>query len=262
MLSEIITAKREAVQRAGREVPLAVVRRVAQASELETRSLGRALRRRSGVSLIAELKRRSPSAGLIRPDFDPVRIAQIYEQAGAAAISVLTDQHYFGGHPEYLRQVRRVVELPLLRKDFIISDYQVYESRALGADAILLIAAALDDVELLDFQELATGLGMECLVEIHDRQELERAVASGAMLIGINNRNLHTFRTNLDTTGELAVHLPPDVVKVSESGIRSREDIVQLAASGIDAVLVGETLMRAPDIGARVRELLALVRPD
>jgi indole-3-glycerol phosphate synthase len=256
MLSEIIAAKREVVQRAGREVPLEEVRRAAQAPELETRSLSRALCRRAEVSLIAELKRRSPSAGLIRPDFDPVRIAQIYEQAGAAALSVLTDQHYFGGHSEYLRQVRRVVELPLLRKDFIISDYQVYESRALGADAILLISAVLDDIELRDFQELATGLGMECLVEIHDRQELERAVASGAMLIGINNRNLHTFQTDLDTTKELAVHLPSDAVKVSESGIRSREDIVQLAAYGIDAVLVGETLMRAPDIGARVRELL------
>jgi indole-3-glycerol phosphate synthase len=255
MLNRIIASKLEQVEADRRAVPMASLRRAA-----ETRgpalSLIRALRRRPGVSLIAELKRRSPSAGVFRTDFDPVRIAGIYERAGAAAISVLTDFPFFGGRPEYLREVRRAVQLPLLRKDFIVSEYQLYESRALGADAVLLIAAVLDDASLRDFQALATELGMECLVEVHRPEELERALASGAKLIGINNRDLRTFRTNLATTVELARRLPADVTKVSASGISRRADILELESCGVDAVLVGETLMRAPDIGARIRELM------
>ncbi|MBE0466870.1 MAG: indole-3-glycerol phosphate synthase TrpC [Candidatus Desulforudis sp.] len=255
MLNKIVASKLEEVQTNRRIRSLEAVKRAAEAGP-ETRSLKRALVEKPGVSLIAELKRQSPSAGLIRSDFDPVLIAGVYERAGAAAISVLTDHQYFGGRPEYLNQVRRAVGLPLLRKDFIVSDYQVYESRALGADAILLIAAVLDDSRLREYQELADALGMECLVEVHDLPELERTVASGATLIGINNRNLRIFKTDLATSRELAAQLPPEALKVSESGIRNRGDVLELESYGFDAVLVGETLMRAPDIAAQVRELL------
>lgn len=255
MLDKIMAAKIEEVRESSRAVPLAAVHRAVAAAP-PVRGMRAALRNRPGVSLIAELKKQSPSVGLIRPDFDPVRLALVYEAAGAAAISVLTDHQFFGGRPEYLRQVRETVGLPLLRKDFIISDYQIYEARALGADAVLLIVAVLDDIRLREFQVLAGELGMDCLVEVHDGQELERAVASGATLIGINNRNLRTFKTDLATTRELVRHLPAEVTKVSESGIRSREDILALEQCDVDAVLVGETLMRAEDVGAAVRGLL------
>ncbi|MBE0467544.1 MAG: indole-3-glycerol phosphate synthase TrpC [Candidatus Desulforudis sp.] len=254
MLNTIIAAKLEEVREHSRRMPLASVRRAADAAP-PPRSLAAALTRDGSVALIAEIKRRSPSAGLIRSDFDPVHIAQVYERAGAAAVSVLTDTRWFGGRGEYLARARRAVALPLLRKDFIVSDYQIYEARALGADAVLLIAAVLDAVTLHCFHQSAVDLGMECLVEVHNRDELDRAVRCGALMIGINNRDLSTFKTDLATTFDLAAQLPPGIVKVSESGIRSRRDIVQLQTYGIDAVLVGETLMRAPDIGARVREL-------
>jgi|Deesub1362A_J573_1020465.scaffolds.fasta_scaffold00091_76 indole-3-glycerol phosphate synthase len=257
MLNRIIACKLEEVRTCRRTVPLAAVRRAAEVGPAP-RSLSRALRQRPGVALIAELKRCSPSAGLIRADFDPVRIAGIYAAAGAVAISVLTDQRFFGGRPEYLRWVRQTVELPLLYKDFIVSEYQIYAARVLGADAVLLIVAVLDDYELRDFRELAAELGMECLVEVHDIREVERAVTSGAAMIGINNRDLHTFETDLATTEKLAGYLPPEVTKVSESGLKSRADLLTLEAHGIDAALVGETLLRAPDIGACVRELLGI----
>ena len=211
---------------------------------------------KSAIRLIAEVKKASPSKGLIRPDFDPVEIAKTYEQAGASAISVLTDEKYFQGRLDYLKAVREAVGLPLLRKDFIIDPYQIYEARAAGADAILLIVAALSKSELSEFMILADELGMASLVEVHAAEELDIALETGVRIIGINNRNLQTFETKLETTLELAARVPPDKVLVSESGIFTRADVERLMEVGVDAILVGESLMREPDPGVKVKELL------
>ncbi len=211
---------------------------------------------RSECAVIAEVKFRSPTRGLLRADLDPGSIAEIYEKNGAAAISVLTDRTFFGGEKIYLNILRRTVGLPLLRKDFILDPWQIYESRMLGADAILLIVAMLEDGPLREYLDLAVSLGMAALVEVHDREELERALAAGAEIIGINNRNLKTFITDLNTSLELMAFIPRDRVVVAESGIRTRRDIQRLKAAGIPAFLIGETLMTAPDIGGKLRELL------
>jgi indole-3-glycerol phosphate synthase len=213
---------------------------------------------RSGreIRLIAEVKKASPSKGLIRPDFDPVAIARRYEETGASAISVLTDEKYFQGKLEYLTAIRETVQLPLLRKDFIIDRMQVYESRAAGADAILLIVAALPIGDLHALLSLTRDLGMDALVEVHTEPELCAALSVGAEIIGINNRDLQTFETKLETTIELAPKVPPDKVLVSESGINTRADVERLMAAGVDAILVGESLMREPDPGTKVKELL------
>ena len=213
---------------------------------------------RSEIALISEIKKASPSKGLIRPDFDPVEIAKTYEAAGASAISVLTDEKYFQGRLEYLTAVHDAVSLPILRKDFMIDPYQVYEARAHKADAILLIVAALPAKLLEDLMALATELGMISLVEAHSSEELETALEIGARIIGINNRNLQTFETKLETTLELAGKVPGDRVLVSESGIFTRADVERLMAVGVDAILVGESLMRERDPGVKVRELLGL----
>ena len=214
--------------------------------------------RPSSVKLIAEIKKASPSKGLIRPDFDPVAIAKIYEKSGASAISVLTDEKYFQGHLDYLKAVKEAVSLPVLRKDFIIDPYQIYESRAAGADAVLLIVAALSREELSEFMALSEKLGMASLVEVHTFEELDTALEIGAKIIGINNRNLQTFETKLETTLELAAKIPGDRVIVSESGIFTRADVEKLMSAGVDAVLVGESLMREPDPGVKVKELLGI----
>lgn len=211
---------------------------------------------RSSIRLIAEVKKASPSRGLIREDFDPVAIAKAYEEAGASAVSVLTDKKYFQGRMTYLREVRQSVSIPVLRKDFIIDQYQVYEARAAGADAILLIVAALSRDELGELMAIADAMGMASLVEVHTGQELEVALDLGARVIGINNRDLRTFETHLDTTLALASRVPSDRVLVSESGIFTRDDIEKLMQVGTDAVLVGESLMRQADPRAKVRELL------
>ncbi|MCC6239289.1 MAG: indole-3-glycerol phosphate synthase TrpC [Phycisphaerales bacterium] len=215
------------------------------------------------LNLIAEVKKASPSAGLIRPDFDPVDIARQYAQAGADALSVLTDEHYFQGRLEYIHQVRDVVKLPVLRKDFIIDPYQVYESRAAGADAILLIAECLPTNELIDLQILATELSLTCLIEVHDMDNLMRVrdriigfPHKSYSLIGINNRDLRTFQTSLGNTLRMAELVEDRQVLVSESGIHTRDDVDKLAQAGVRAILVGESLMRSNDIGAKVRELL------
>jgi len=210
------------------------------------------------IRLIAEIKKASPSAQVIRADFDPVGIAQIYQQHGASCLSVLTDTPYFKGHLADLAHVRASVTIPLLRKDFLIDDYQVVEARLAGADAILLIAEILDDALLRRLRERAQCLGMAALVEFHDAVNLPRVLASGADLIGINNRDLRNFGTDLEHTLRLRDQIPPDVVLVSESGIRSRRDIERLEAAGISAILVGESLLRAPDIGLAVERLLGL----
>ena len=206
--------------------------------------------------MIAEVKKASPSKGLIRADFDPEAIARSYESAGASAISVLTDEKFFQGSLDYLKLVKRTVSLPVLRKDFIIDAYQVFEARTAGADAILLIVAALPHDSLTALMNCASELGMDQLVEVHDESELETALEVGAPLIGINNRNLRTFEVTLDTTARL-LPMIPRAKTVSESGIFTRRDMVSLGAMGVDAVLIGEALMRQDDIQAKLAELTA-----
>lgn len=227
--------------------------------QLSTSNIG--VRRRSSaanseIRLLAEVKKASPSKGLIRADFDPVKIALTYEQAGASAVSVLTDEKYFQGHLSYLEAVRQAINLPVIRKDFTVDRYQIYEARASGADAILLIVAALSKGELMEFMALATDLEMASLVETHTSEELDIALEIGARIIGVNNRNLQTFETKLETTLELASRLPDDRVLVSESGIFTRADVESLLSAGVDVILVGESLMREPDPAVKVRELL------
>lgn len=214
------------------------------------------------VSLVAEVKRRSPGAGEIRPGLDPVTLAGAYRDAGASALSVLTDLEYFQGSLEDLGRIREAVALPLLRKDFTLDEVQVWEARAGGADAVLLIVRILDDGRLRDLRLLAEELGMAALVEAHDGTELDRALASGARIVGVNNRDLSTFGTRLETTLELLDGVPDDVILVSESGIRSGDDVARLGSHGVDAVLVGEALLRAPDPGEVAREMTGRARRE
>jgi indole-3-glycerol phosphate synthase len=216
--------------------------------------------RKPGIHVIAEVKRASPSRGPIAPTADPVAVARSYAKAGAAAISVLTEEPHFMGSIEFLPAIKQALGAtcpPLLRKDFIVDPYQVWEARAYQADAILLIVAALADSELRSLRGLARELGLHTLVEVHDEAELARAVASGAEVIGINNRDLRTFATTLDVTARLRPLVPPDRVVVSESGIGSRADVRRLAALGVNAFLIGEALMASPDPGAKLREFLS-----
>ncbi len=208
-----------------------------------------------GTRIIAEIKKASPSAGLIREDFDPVAIAMTYAQHGAAAISVLTDNKFFQGELAFLEQVRQHVEVPLLRKDFVVDPYQLYEARVHGADAALLIAAALDVPVLTELTALSFELGLEPLVEVHTAAELEKALECSCRLIGINNRDLHTFHTDVATTLELLPHVPKGYLVVSESGLRDRETIARLEAHGAGAFLIGESLMREADFGPKLDEL-------
>ena len=209
-----------------------------------------------GMSLIAEIKKASPSKGVIRADFNPERIAEIYADNGARALSVLTDEAYFQGSDGFLTAARGVAGLPTLRKDFTVDEYQIYEARVIGADAVLLIVALMDGSQLDDLLGLGRESGLSVLVEAHDEVEMRRAVEIGADLIGINNRNLRTFETTLETTFHLQPLVPLGAITVSESGIDTRHDVDELGAAGIDAILVGEALMREEDIGAKVRELI------
>lgn len=219
--------------------------------------------RAGDVALIAEVKKASPSAGVICPDFDPVRIAREYEAAGASCLSVLTDEKFFQGSLDYLRQIRAAVKLPLLRKDFIIDERQILEAIEWGADAILLIVAILDDARLKRFHTMAVQAGLAALVEVHDEAELDRATAIGANLIGVNNRNLKTFKVDLATTERLAARLDavqgstPDPLLVGESGIHTRADVERLKQGGAGAILVGESLMRSGDIAGQIRALIS-----
>ncbi len=212
--------------------------------------------RREGIALIAEIKKASPSKGVIRADFDPQRIAATYAENGAHCLSVLTDEAYFQGSDAYLQIARKTSGLPALRKDFTLDEYQIYEARALGADAVLLIVALMDGSQLDDFIGRASELELAALVEVHDGEELARAGEAKAQLIGINNRDLKTFKTSLDTTFALLEDMPEGAIVVSESGINHRKDVEQLEKAGVDAILVGEALMRERDIGAKLRELL------
>lgn len=220
------------------------------------RDFARVLSKPGRINIIAEAKKASPSKGIIRPDFDPVSIAQCYEKNGAGAVSVLTEEHFFQGHLDYLRLIRRSVSIPVLRKDFIIDPYQVYEARAAGADALLLIAAALDTSALSSLLHLTHDLGMQALVEVHTVDELKKALNVKPSIIGINNRNLDTFYTNIGITIELQTLIPEGIIIVSESGINTSNDIRRLRSCGIDAFLIGEALMREPDPGLKLSQLL------
>ena len=259
ILDEIVEAKREALADSKRQVsPDMLQQRIA--ARRPPCDLIAALRGQR-ARLIAEVKRASPSRGVLLDDFDPVRLALTYARSGAAAISVLTEERYFGGSTAHLSAIRqrldeaRHKDMPLLRKDFIFDTYQVHESRACGADALLLIAAILDDGQLAELLETSHRLGMSCLVEAHDREEVRRAVDSGAQLIGINNRNLKTFEVDIETSLRLRPLVPGDRLVVSESGIRHRSDVDLLSAAGVSAVLVGEALVTADDVAGRVREM-------
>lgn len=256
ILDEIVAYKREFVAECRRRIPLQTLKEQAAAGSGE-RCFMRALQNADGIALIAEVKKASPSKGLIRADFDPVEIAVTYEANGARAVSVLTDERYFGGSACALTQVRQAIDLPILRKDFTVDPYQIYEARVVGADAILLIVSILSADRLKDYVGLAHSLSLDALVEVHTEDELETALtAAGAQVIGVNNRDLRTFETDLSVTERLIGQVPEGVVVVSESGIHTREDVVRLREAGADAVLVGEGLMREADIGKKLRELL------
>jgi indole-3-glycerol phosphate synthase len=264
ILTRILTQKRAEIASSKATTPLgALAERVSTTPPV--RDFAAALRKPGTTTLIAEIKKASPSRGVLREDFDHMELARTYMAHGASALSILTDTHFFQGSLSYLEQVRQAQataslpqHIPLLRKDFLVDPYQVYEARVSGADALLLIVAALDDTTLGNLLETTYRLGMHALVEVHTAAEMERALAAGAQVIGVNNRDLHTFTTTLETTEQLAQLLPDGADRpllVGESGIYTATDVARLHACGVDAVLVGEALVTAPDIAARVRDL-------
>ena len=255
ILDEIVAAKWEEIARAKVKLPADELQRAIQDAP-PVRDFFAPLAVGGSIKLIAEVKKASPSQGVIRQDFDPVQIALAYEAAGATCLSVLTDEPYFQGSLDYLRQIRAAVNLPLLRKDFILDSYQLLEARAAGADAVLLIAECLDDCNLRKLHNETLELGMTPLVEFYDPENLPRVLAAEAQLIGVNNRDLRTFVTDLGHTIRLREQVPLDAVLVAESGIHTRADVLRLQEAGVDAMLVGESLMAQDNIGAAVRILL------
>jgi indole-3-glycerol phosphate synthase len=257
ILDKIVAVKREEVAAALKRKSLALVRADAE-SRVLTRDFVGALRAKIAAgrpAVIAEIKKASPSKGVLRADFIPADIAQSYAENGAACLSVLTDVQFFQGEIDFLKQARASCQLPVLRKDFMVDPYQIYESRAMGADCILLIAACLDDAQMKDMEAIARSLDMAVLVEVHDQPELERALKLKTPLIGVNNRNLKTFEVSLDTTLALLSLVPADRLLVTESGIQTRGDVLRMGAAGVNAFLVGEAFMRAPDPGLALAEL-------
>ncbi len=261
ILDKIVATKLDEIRRAKTAVSEDVLReQIADASPV--RNFFAALSVPGPIRLIAEVKKASPSKGIIRADFQPVEIAQTYRQHGAACISVLTDEPYFQGSLDYLRAIRAAVDLPVLRKDFVIDPYQVVEARAAGADAVLLIAECLDGEQLPRLHDAVVELGMTPLVELFEPDNLPRVVEAGARLIGVNNRDLRTFQTDLQHTLRLREQIPRDRLLVGESGIRTREDVRRLESAGVDAMLVGESLMASRDIGAAVDALLGRINEE
>jgi indole-3-glycerol phosphate synthase len=255
ILDKIVNTKRKEIEQAKVARPIAELRAHMKDAP-PVRDFFAALAAEGPIKLIAEVKKASPSVGLIRANFDPVAIAKIYEAHGAACISVLTDEPHFQGRLEYLTAIRAAVGIPVLRKDFILDSYQLVEARAAGADAVLLIAECLDDCNLRKLFNETCELGMTPLVELYEPANLPRVLEAGATLIGVNNRNLHTFEVDLEHTIRLRKQVPDDCVLVGESGIQSHADVERLEAAGVDAILVGESLMRESDIGAAVDRLL------
>jgi len=259
ILERIVAVKREEVADAMRRKSLAAMRADAQ-SRVLTRDFVGALRQRISAgqaAVIAEIKRASPSKGVLRPDFMPADIAQSYAEHGAACLSILTDRQFFQGEPDYLKQARASCDLPVLRKDFMVDPYQIYESRAMGADCVLLIAACLDDAQMHELEALALSLHMAVLVEVHDGAELDRALTLKTPLLGINNRNLKTFEVSLETTLGLRARVPADRLLVTESGISSAAEVRRMREAGVQAFLVGEAFMRADEPGQALRGLFA-----
>lgn len=257
ILQKILQTKQEEIAARSAQRPLAQLKTEVDAAS-PVRGFLQSMRKRLAAgdpAIIAEAKKASPSKGLIRADFDPAAIAQSYEQGGAACLSVLTDAQYFQGHESYLQAARAACSLPVIRKDFIVDPYQVYEARAIGADCILLIVAALTDVQMTELYALTTELGMDALIEVHDQDELARALRLNAPLIGVNNRNLRTFATSLQTTLDLLPQVPPDVLLVTESGIHAQADVQLMREHGVHAFLVGEAFMRASDPGTELKKL-------
>lgn len=254
-LEDILAYKKELIAEKKRSIPLARVIQVAEARQ-EVRDFGRALKQRDRLALIAEVKKASPSAGVIRPDFDHIAIAETYERQRADAISVLTEDKFFLGSHAFLTDIAGSVSVPLLCKDFIIDDYQIVEAVSAGADAVLLIAAIYDTKGLERMMRIARENRLAELVEVHTEDDIKRALDAGARIIGINNRDLKTFHVDIKTTERLLPLIPADRIRISESGVRSHDDIVMLKALGLDAVLIGETFMRAADIGHKMKEIM------
>jgi indole-3-glycerol phosphate synthase len=255
ILDQIIAYTKEELDDTKRRVPFSEVK--AKAFDADpVRGFGKMLSEGGDIRLIAEVKKASPSKGVIREDFDPVEIAKTYTKSGASCLSVLTEKKYCQGKLEYLGEIRKAIGLPLLRKDFIIDEYQIFEARAAGADAMLLIAACLERQQIEDFLGIAKELALDVLVESHTYRELDKSLLAGASLVGINNRDLSSFTVSLQTTLDLLRDIPDDRTVVSESGIKTRDDVVKLQQAGVDAILVGESLMREKDIGKKMKELL------
>ena len=259
ILDKIVAVKHQEVAAAKKRISLEAMRFDAESRVLTRDFLG-AIRSRVAAAtpaVIAEVKKASPSKGVLRADFIPADIAQSYAEHGAACLSVLTDKQFFQGSVDYLKQARASCDLPVLRKDFLVDAYQVYESRAMGADCILLIAACLDDAQMAEFEAIALGLDMAVLVEVHDQAEMERALKLKTPLVGINNRNLKTFEVSLDTTLALMGMVGPDRIVVTESGIHTRDDVLRMREAGVHAYLVGEAFMRAQEPGEALAKLFA-----
>ncbi len=260
-IEKIVERKIYEVNKAKEILPLKDLIKISTSSRYEKRNFAEAIKDKGKVKIIAEIKKSSPSAGNLSDDnFDPISIAKDYEISGANAISVLTDFEFFKGKKQHIPLVKNNIKIPVLRKDFIIDEYQIYETRYLGADALLLIVRIIDDVQLEDYIWLANELGLDILVEVHDKHDLARAlkISPYPKIIGINNRDLATFQTDISISLEMSKYLPEDVIKVSESGIKTRDDVLKIIDAGFDAILIGETLMRAMDKNKKMKELLCL----
>ena len=257
ILAQIIEKKREELKAQKENLPLIEIQeRLKDVSFDKKHNFKHNISRPHQINLIAEVKKSSPSKGIIRDNFDPIEISRVYQANGAAAISVLTEKEFFGGSLEHLELIKKEVTLPILRKDFIIDEYQIYESRLSGADSILFIADILAKEELFHFSSISNELGMDVVVEVHSEEDLEKALSADAQIVGINNRDLHSFEVNIETTSRLKRFIPKDKILISESGIRSYEDVMFLKSLEVNAVLIGEALLKSEDIASRIKEIM------